>query len=71
MNPARTLGSNAVAGKWDHLWLYWLAPCLGGAVAGIFYQAMSAVPASTEDNSYAVKNVEGVLQKDLKTDLES
>ena len=71
MNPARTLGSNAVAGKWDHLWLYWLAPCLGGFLAGFFYQALSAAPASNEDNPYALKNIEEVLQKDLKRDLES
>jgi len=29
MNPARTLGSAAAAMRWDHLWIYFVAPPLG------------------------------------------
>jgi len=57
MNPARTLGSNAIAGKWEDIWIYLLAPSLGGLIAGLLYQGVFAV--------------EEVLQMNQKTDLES
>lgn len=33
MNPARSLGSAAVAGDWMSLWIYWTAPLLGMLLA--------------------------------------
>ena len=33
MNPARSTGPAIVSGQWAHLWLYWLAPFVGAAVA--------------------------------------
>jgi len=73
MNPARTLGSNVVAGKFKDLWLYLLAPTLGGLVAGLLYQGVFAAPSPIGDDSDSVvlKKVEKVLQKDQKKDLES
>jgi len=73
MNPARTLGSNVVAGKFKDLWLYLLAPTLGGLVAGLLYQGVFADPSPIGDDSDSVvlKKVEKVLQKDQKKDLES
>jgi len=73
MNPARTLGSNVVAGKFKDLWLYLLAPTLGGLVAGLLYQGVFAAPSPIGDDSDSVvlKKVEKVLQKDEKKDLES
>jgi len=73
MNPARTLGSNVVAGKFDHLWLYLLAPTLGGLVAGLLYQGVFSAPSPIGDDSDSVvlKKVEEVLRKDQKKDLES
>jgi len=73
MNPARTLGSNVVAGKFKDLWLYLLAPTLGGLVAGLLYQGVFADPSPIGDDSDSVvlKKVEKVLQKDKKKDLES
>jgi len=73
MNPARTLGSNVVAGKFKDLWLYLLAPTLGGLVAGLLYQGVFAAPSPIGDDSDSVvlKKVEKVLQKDKKKDLES
>jgi len=73
MNPARTLGSNVVAGKLEALWLYLLAPTLGGIVAGLLYQLVFAAPSPIGDYSDSVmlKKVEEVLQTDQKKDLES
>jgi len=73
MNPARTLGSNAIAGKWKDIWIYLLAPSLGGLFAGLLYQGVFAAISSIGDdsNSSVLKKVEEVLQKDQKKDLES
>ena len=38
LNPARTMGPTLVHGSaamWGALWLYWLAPLIGGALAGL------------------------------------
>ena len=40
MNPARSFGPALVAGAWSHHWIYWVAPLLGGAGAGLSYQFM-------------------------------
>jgi aquaporin Z len=39
VNPARSLGPAIFVGGWalQQLWLFWVAPILGGALAGIFY----------------------------------
>jgi aquaporin Z len=42
VNPARSTGAAVVAGGWaiQQLWLFWLAPILGGVVAGGAYRAL-------------------------------
>ncbi|XP_018019653.1 aquaporin-4 [Hyalella azteca] len=39
LNPARTFGPALVVGgdAWDHHWLYWMAPPVGGMTAGLLY----------------------------------
>jgi aquaporin Z len=42
VNPARSTGPALFVGGWAlaQLWLFWVAPLLGGAVAGFVYKAM-------------------------------
>jgi aquaporin Z len=42
VNPARSTGPAIFAGGWalSQLWLFWLAPIVGGALAGGFYNAV-------------------------------
>ena len=43
-NPARAFGAALVSGTWDHHWLYWLAPLLGGAAAARIYKSVVLKP---------------------------
>jgi aquaporin Z len=44
VNPARSTGPAVFAGGWalEQLWLFWLAPIVGAAIAGIVYPAVNA-----------------------------
>lgn len=44
VNPARSTGPALIAGGFalGQLWLFWLAPLAGGAVAGLFYEFVLA-----------------------------
>jgi aquaporin Z len=46
VNPARSTGPALFAGGWaiGQLWLFWLAPLVGGALGGILYKALSDTP---------------------------
>ncbi len=47
VNPARSLGPAVFIGGWaiQQLWLFWVAPLLGGFFAGFFYSQVLEVPA--------------------------
>jgi len=38
MNPARSFGPALVAGVWDHHWIFWIGPLIGGALAALVYE---------------------------------
>jgi len=38
MNPARHLGPALVSGNFANIWIYWLGPLIGGALAAFTYQ---------------------------------
>jgi aquaporin Z len=44
VNPARSTGPAVFVGGWavQQLWLFWLAPLVGGALGGLFYKAILA-----------------------------
>lgn len=41
MNPARSFAPALVSGLWQHHWLYWIAPILGGQLAVGVYRYLS------------------------------
>jgi len=56
VNPARSTGVALFAGGWAvrQLWLFWLAPLIGGAVGGLLYRALSeARPLALDDEQRA------------------
>ena len=46
VNPARSTGPAVFVGGWalEQLWLFWLAPIVGAAIAGIVYPAVAGEP---------------------------
>lgn len=48
VNPARSTGVALFAGPWalGQLWLFWLAPLLGGVLGGSLYRWLSAEPSA-------------------------
>ena len=49
LNPARSTGTAIFADGWalQQLWLFWVAPILGGAIAGVLYPFMAGSPPSS------------------------
>ena len=48
VNPARSTGPAVFVGGWAlaQLWLFWVAPILGGAVGGVLYRWLSPEPSA-------------------------
>ena len=44
VNPARSTGPALIVGGWalGQLWLFWVAPLIGGAIGGLIYKALGA-----------------------------
>ena len=49
INPARSAGTAVFADGWalQQLWLFWVAPILGAAIAGVVYPLMAGQPPSS------------------------
>jgi aquaporin Z len=48
VNPARSTGPALFVGGWAlaQLWLFWVAPLIGGALGGVFYHLLSERPSA-------------------------
>ncbi len=48
LNPARSTATALFAGGWalSQLWMFWVAPILGAAIAGVAYRLIAAEPAN-------------------------
>jgi aquaporin Z len=48
VNPARSTGPALFVGGWalGQLWLFWVAPLIGGALGGVLYRWLSAEPSA-------------------------
>jgi aquaporin Z len=48
VNPARSTGTAVFVGGWavQQLWLFWVAPIVGAAVAGVLYSTVLGEPQS-------------------------
>src|SRR5215210_2338447 len=44
MNPARAFGPELVQNVWNHWWVYWIGPLLGGGVAALAYELLYLRP---------------------------
>jgi aquaporin Z len=55
VNPARSTGPAVFVGGWalQQLWLFWVAPIVGAAIAGIAYPAIAGEPAAEKAKSIA------------------
>lgn len=53
VNPARSTGPALFVGGWalQQLWLFWLAPLVGGALGGIVYRGVSPEPSEAVTGS--------------------
>jgi aquaporin Z len=62
VNPARSTGPAIFVGGWavQQLWLFWLAPITGAAIAGVLYSAVLEVP---EPGKKAASAVAGIKQR--------
>ena len=51
VNPARSTGPAIFVGGWalQQLWLFWVAPLLGGLIGGVAYRALAAAPADVTE----------------------
>ena len=53
VNPARSTGPALFVGGWavEQLWLFWLAPIVGAAIAGVLYPAVAGEPEPEQPSS--------------------
>ena len=66
MNPARTFGPAVVSGFWELHWLYWLAPIIGGIIAGVIMNYVFVNKAEPETKSGSRSSSVSKSKSDLK-----
>ena len=63
MNPARTFGPAVVSGFWELHWIYWLAPIVGGIIAGVIMNYVFVNNAEPKTKSVSRSSSGGKSQK--------
>ena len=63
MNPARTFGPAVVSGFWELHWLYWLAPIIGGIIAGVIMNYVFVNKAEPKTKNRPQSSSGGKLQE--------
>lgn len=58
MNPARSFGSAVISSGWEHHYVYWLGPSLGGIAAALLYTHVFAAPSKGEYSPVQVEEKE-------------
>jgi len=55
VNPARSTGPAVFVGGWaiQQVWLFWIAPIAGAALAGLVYPALAGEPAASTSKAAA------------------
>ena len=58
VNPARSTGPGIFVSGWAlvQLWLFWVAPIIGGTVGGVLYAAVFRLETTTAQTSVASKS---------------
>ena len=53
VNPARSTGPALFVGGWAlaQLWMFWIAPLIGGVLGGVIYRWLSGEPTGTVEGS--------------------
>ncbi len=63
MNPARTFGPAVISGFWELHWIYWLAPIVGGIIAGVIMNYVFVNKAEPKTKSVSRSSSAGKSQK--------
>ena len=60
VNPARSTGQALFVGDWalGQLWLFWVAPLVGGALAGLIHPLLEGVPEPEIENAASPATVQ-------------
>ena len=64
VNPARSTGPALFAGGWaiGQLWLFWLAPIIGGVLGGVIYRVISEAPAAQVTGDARQRSAQGLAE---------
>ena len=64
VNPARSTGPALFVGGWAmaQLWLFWVAPIIGGMLGGVIYRFISEAPAAAVTGDARQRNAQGLAE---------
>lgn len=70
-NPARATASAIFSNSWslEQLWLFWVAPLVGAAIAGLVFRGFAETPAAVPARAQVEVDVEGESEADPDDDL--